>query len=518
MPLTSTTKYVQSVRKKTEVQDDVVRIHEKSANGINAASVQRGDNIVVTAGCEVHSDCRKWYTNPRDIEYSLNRSKGETTSLKRSARVSLGPFDSKSDCFFCGTKVVFCSSDYSCVQTDSFAKTILQCCGDRTDDWGFAVKGRIEYYGGDLHAADCVYHHSCYGNFRSGLDIPQKFRDEPKAQRRKSGRPKDEDREQAFSKMCSYLEANDEEQLTISALGDKMKEFLCGEDSLQYGNQYLKSKLRERYGDSIYIAEGEGLHDIVTMREKTSQILRSYFKSVKESDEESQKRTIIETAVRLIKSDIKTEVSSVTVQYPGTDMLKLDTALQYLPGTLRTMLDFLFVGKDKRRKVAGIGQAIIQAVRPRAVLVSLQIGLAIQTHHLYRSRFIVDTLYQMGFSSSYGEVLRFEKNAADTVAVDKLGENVDSQGMAVLFAGDNVDHNILTIDGKGTFHGMGMIAPLTPGRKPNQIIPRQSISELKYTEKTKIDIVEYRFASHARRIVFKELLKSSKCDRTIDVL
>jgi len=60
----------------------------------------------------------------------------------------------------------------------------------------------------------------------------------------------------------------------------------------------------ERYGNSIHIAEGEGLCDIVTMREKTSHILPSYFKCDMDVDEESQKRAIIEAAARLIKSDI----------------------------------------------------------------------------------------------------------------------------------------------------------------------------------------------------------------------
>ena len=48
--------------------DDIVKIGQKGADGINAASVQRGDSIVVTAGCKVHSGCRKWYINKRDIE------------------------------------------------------------------------------------------------------------------------------------------------------------------------------------------------------------------------------------------------------------------------------------------------------------------------------------------------------------------------------------------------------------------------------------------------------------------
>lgn len=151
--------------------------------------------------------------------------------------------------------------------------------------------------------------------------------------------PKNEDQEQAFSKMCAYLEANDEEQLTVSDLQSKMKEYLCEVDSLPFGNQYLKAQLKERFGDEIFFAEGKGLDDIVTMREKTSHILRSYFKNAKkESDEESQKRAILETAARLIKSDIKTNIPSINDQYPTTEAIKLQSALEYIPESLSILL------------------------------------------------------------------------------------------------------------------------------------------------------------------------------------
>ena len=251
---------------------------------------------------------------------------------------------------------------------------------------GSTVKGRIEYFCGDLHAADCIYHHSCSTNLRIDRDVPQQYCSCPPRKRRKSGRPRNQDQEQAFLEMCFYLGANDEEQLTISDLCKKMKEFLTDELTPD-GNQYLKQKVMEQYGDSTYIAEGEGvLGDIVTMREKTSQILRSYFKTHgKEEDEEAQKRAIIKTAARLIRSDIKTNVPSTSGEYPSIEMLKLESALNYIPGTLHTLLDLLLVGQNKPRKVASIGQAIIQAARPRAVLAPLQVGLGVQAHHLHRS-------------------------------------------------------------------------------------------------------------------------------------
>ena len=44
------------------------------------------------------------------------------------------------------------------VKTDAFVQTILVHCKTRGDEWATAVQGWIEYFGGDLHAADCVYH------------------------------------------------------------------------------------------------------------------------------------------------------------------------------------------------------------------------------------------------------------------------------------------------------------------------------------------------------------------------
>jgi hypothetical protein len=59
-------------------------------------------------------------------------------------------------------------------------------------------------------------------------------------------------------------------------------------------------------------------------------------KMCQEGDIESQKRAIIETTARLIKCDIKSQVSTVTNQYPRSVVLKLDSALSFIPTSLRT--------------------------------------------------------------------------------------------------------------------------------------------------------------------------------------
>ena len=73
--------------------------------------------------------------------------------------------------------------------------------------------------------------------------------------------------------------------------------------------------------------------------------------------------------------------------------------------------------------------------------------------------------------------------------------------VSVLFTGDNLDHNILTIDGNGTFHGMGIIAVLAPRKQLDIIVPRKQVAEFHVKEHAAIGIVDYRFSNHARQSV-----------------
>ena len=493
------------------------KITDKGVNKINDVSIRRGDSIVVEAGWKVHKECYKNYTFERYIR-NVEDSKSETTkSLKRTTREATGTFNSKTDCLYCGTIILEKRKDTSNVMTTDFTTSVLKQCDKRKDYWSLDVRGRIEYHGKDLIAADGKYHRQCDINFRTFCDVPIEFQSDPEAKRKRCGRSKDETRDTAFNKLCSYLEHMDEELVTISDLKNKMNDFLIGTDSSAYGTQYLKKKLLQKYGEDIQFAEERGLNDIVTLSEKGSSILRKY-KELSDigNDLEDHKRAIIETAAKLIKSDIKSNIPSETSQYPCTQSLEFKTAANYIPNSLKLLLNTIFVGEDNK-KVTSIGQAIVQAARPRSLIVPLQIGLAVQIHHLTRSRFILDTLHAMGFCASYKEVLRFEKNAASYVAADML-EGMDPS-TTLLFAADNVDHNIITLDGKGTFHGMGMIATFTPGKKTRKIISRLKTTDLNIVQGTKIDIKELRFTNHVcQNITFQGLPASVSFVMDIDIL
>ena len=130
----------------------------------------------------------------------------------------------------------------------------------------------------------------------------------------------------------------------------------------------------------------------------------NYFNTPNGDDEEIEKRAIIEDAAKLIKSDIKTIITPSVEEYPKSNDVTLECALEYVPAGLRSLLQHLLVGKDTRKEEASIGHTIVQGVRPGAVLAPLEIGLAIQMHHHFRSKFLIDILSAMGYCSSYSEV------------------------------------------------------------------------------------------------------------------
>ena len=89
-------------------------------------------------------------------------------------------------------------------------------------------------------------------------------------------------------------------------------------------------------------------------------------------------------------------------------------------------------------------------------------------HHHFASRFLIDSLHKHGFCCSYNEIQQFERNAALSYKTDIPNYTTQS----VQYAADNVDHNIRTLDGNDTFHGMGMIAVITPAIECTKSIPR----------------------------------------------
>ena len=124
----------------------------------------------------------------------------------------------------------------------------------------------------------------------------------------------------------------------------------------------------------------------------------------------------------------------------------------------------MFVGKNTQLKQAAVGHGIMQAVRSRAVIVSLQICLGMQLHIEFGSRFFIETFHKLGSCSSCQKVQKYQQSAAVLQPLETPCLMQDQ------FMADNIDHNTQTLDGLNTFHGMGMIKAVTPGIKCTSII------------------------------------------------
>jgi len=91
-------------------------------------------------------------------------------------------------------------------------------------------------------------------------------------------------------------------------------------------------------------------------------------------------------------------------------------------------------------------------------------GLGAQLDFQFRSDVILQELSRLGFCVSYDEITRFKHSAvlAQSSAFNVSdGCRCDTSirgGKFTQYVGNNVDHNVRTVDSKNTFHGMGVIS------------------------------------------------------------
>ena len=241
-------------KKSLNGEGDVVTLKEKGSKGINRASTEWFDSFTTVPGQQVHQNCRRKYCRPSSIKRAKKSVSEETTSSGRSFPCKAEQcFSFKTDCFFCGTKVEFglnskrkrLSEAFS-VTTIETKDTILKICSERNDEWSEAVSAWLMNVH-DLPAAD----QTCNVNFRTNRQLPQLYETDelPAAKKRKVGRPQNEEKKQAFVKVAKFLEDNDDEQITVGDLVEKMEEYLNNTNSEAYGRSHMKTKLLEHFGD-----------------------------------------------------------------------------------------------------------------------------------------------------------------------------------------------------------------------------------------------------------------------------
>ena len=81
--------------------------------------------------------------------------------------------------------------------------------------------------------------------------------------------------------------------------------------------------------------------------------------------------------------------------------------------------------------------------------------------HNFGSRWTKNELARLEFSVSYDEVNRYKQSAILGQKLEDITRN-PYPGHFTQWVADNVDHNLITIDGKNSFHRMEIISVSTP--------------------------------------------------------
>ena len=103
---------------------------------------------------------------------------------------------------------------------------------------------------------------------------------------------------------------------------------------------------------------------------------------------------------------------------------------------------------------------------------------------------MITHLSRLGFSVSYQQVRSYKKAVTECRSLTPI----IPRGSFVQWTADNVDHNCRTLDGKNTFHGMGIVASVTPHLIDQGVaIERTTLTKnlKEITSSKNIPIIEY---------------------------
>ncbi len=103
---------------------------------------------------------------------------------------------------------------------------------------------------------------------------------------------------------------------------------------------------------------------------------------------------------KLIQNDIKSLIQQKDVYPKYKEMSSAEETCSFLLDSLYIFLQGLFKNVDAKMMIATIGQAILQVARPCVILAPHQLGLGVQLHHHFASKYLIDTLHTHGLAAA----------------------------------------------------------------------------------------------------------------------
>jgi hypothetical protein len=218
----------------------------------------------------------------------------------------------------------------------------------------------------------------------------------------------------------------------------------------------LKRKLIDTYGSHIFFADIDGRRNVVCFRDMANLIISDKWYSEREKSAEDDSVRIVRTAAMLIKSQIRDTPYNTEV-YPNNDTItNRQHAKNWMPNLLQ---EFLHGITSNELKQIAIGHSIVQASRPRSVISPVLFSIGVSLDHVFGSKWLIELMSHLGFSLSYDEITRYKQSV---LVSENSQTSLPNVAGFMQWAADNVDHYLGTLDGSGSFHGMGVINMLTP--------------------------------------------------------
>ena len=417
----------------------------------------------------IHSGCRNTYTKPSTVRAKRKRLDSQDQQSDRSVRRSQVPqFNFRTQCFYC-PKVVACFENCSestpddlnsklahsrrdgqRVATKELVASVLARAKERNDEWGREVLYRITPFesSGDFIAEEAKYHHQCQARFNLGRPLDKQG----------AGRPVgsvDSGKQEAFLKLCNYLDSHDDTQFTMPQLLALLHSF-TEEGGDYYSDRRLKQKLIDHYGDELVITDDLGKQTIYTFLDTSKRILRQSHR-----DSGLSKEDIIDMCAMIISDEINCKIYDLS-NYPSFSNMSSGDLVpellgRWMKGVIQSKSSAAGTTKSVERRRTAISHSIIAATRPRSFISPILLAISTYVNTKLESRELADVLSSLSFTDDYRELLRLHDSLMPTEQ-----ESLKLIGDFHQFVFDNADINIHTLTGSDTWHVMGGIAASTP--------------------------------------------------------
>lgn len=470
---------------------------EKGLQNVIAASTIRqdglGKNISPPEGqVQYHKSCYASYTSQRNLTSTQSKlratnplSSSSTEHLEGSVRPTRSQCVSTdwSVCIICRRKTHGKERMLHKIQTMPGENALKEAARKRGDTEMLRMIASE-----DLIACEALYHNACLASYKNERNI-------------KSHTAKTEDDDpfsQAFKQLIADIETDlmqNRKVFTLSFLLHMFKKLLpVGLERELYRAQALQDRLLSHYGDRIVIHSRRGqsqssyvfsssvsIVDALHAAGHLKQCLKDY--QIEDeleaagSDHHETDLSIIHKAVGILRREME-NLSVDEKCYPSAEGVSLQAAEQFVPLLLAKAVLWLIdkdaflnselsdsykPSADSKRKSLSLAECLI--FNSTKTPTPLHVGLAVQLHHEYGKRGLIDTLFAHGFCLSYDDLRRFMTAIAkDQLDKIEAGTYIPPNMMPIYNGGqlvqegaDNIDINTETIDGKNTFHTMGRV-------------------------------------------------------------